>query len=122
MSELVKFAKAELRAAGLFDADADYGGEVAPCVVAMMETFTAYGHSGGSAEQTLALFSKLATHKPITPLTGEDDEWMDMEPYQPGQSLWQNKRDSRVFKDNDKAWIVTDKDTATIITFPYSAA
>lgn len=116
MSELVKFAKAELRAAGLFDSDAEYGGEIAPCVVAMMETFTAYGHSGGSAGQTLALFTKLATHKPLTPLTGEDDEWAD--PMGDGQTL-QNKRCSTVFKDDDKAWIITGEDTVTTITFPY---
>jgi hypothetical protein len=117
MSELVKFAKAELRAAGLFDSDADFNGEIAPCVVAMMETFTAYGHSGGSAAQTLELFTKLANHKPLTPLTGEDDEWND--PMGDGKML-QNKRCSTVFKDDEHAWIITDDQKSVFITFPYS--
>jgi hypothetical protein len=118
MSELVKFAKAELRAAGLFDSDADFNGEVAPCVVAMMETFTAYGHSGGSAGHALELFTKLANHKPLTPLTGDDDEWIDRTEENSGKPMWQNKRFSTVFKDNDKAWIVTD--IAEYVTFPYT--
>jgi hypothetical protein len=116
MSELVRFAKAELRAAGLFDSDADFNGEVAPCVVAMMETFTAYGHSGGSAEQTLQLFTRLANHKPLTPLTGEDDEWADTTT---GYGLLQNKRCFNVFKDGDRAWIA-GKDAMTTITFPFT--
>ncbi len=116
MSELVKFAKAELRAAGLFDADVDYDGAVAANVVALMETYTAYGHSGESGRIALALFVKLAQHKPITPLTGEDDEWGE-----PGEAdLMQNVRCPTVFKKENVAW-----DTAIgqkPITFPYTVS
>lgn len=121
MSELVKFAKAELRAAGMFDADADFNGDVAACVVAMMETFTAYGHSGGSAYLTLQAFAKLADHKPLTPLTGEDDEWIDRTELNSGTPMWQNKRCSSVFKDKDDAWIIIDKGVVPI-KFPYTVA
>lgn len=119
MSELVKFAKSELRAAGLFDPDADYDGAVATSVVAIMETFTSYGHSGGSAAQTLNLFEKLAAHKPITPLTGADDEWTDMSKYSDGH-IWQNKRCPTVFKDKDRAWITLPGSVVKYISFPYS--
>jgi hypothetical protein len=130
MSTLVQFTKSELRAAGLFDADADYEGAVAACVTALMETFVAYGQSGGSAEQVLALFTKLAKHRPITPLTGEDDEWDDRSEMS-GYPLWQNKRDSRVFKGGrDGAfdtWMVLepgsrvgDGKVRPIFSFPYA--
>lgn len=42
---------------------------------------------------TLAL---LMDHKPISPLTGDDDEWIEV-----SDGLFQNKRCSTVFKDND---------------------
>jgi hypothetical protein len=117
MSELVKFAKAELRAAGMFDPDADFDGEVAPCVVSMMETFTAYGHSGGSAHATLGAFARLADHKPLTPLTGDDSEWDDRSK-ENGSPLWQNNRCHSVFKDRHRAWDTAQGDRP--VKFPYT--
>jgi hypothetical protein len=130
MSSLLKFTKAELRSAGLFDTDADYDGLVASNVVSLMETFVAAGHSGGSARLTISAFERLVNHKPLTPLTGDDDEWDDrsaMSDY----PLWQNKRCHSVFKDgHDRAWIVRDPapvaaehlgdGRCTYITFPYT--
>ncbi len=116
MSELVKFAKAELRAAGLFDTDADYDGAVAANVVALMETYTAYGHSGGSAEATLGIFNKLANHKPLTPLTGEDDEWDDTA----SEGLQCNNRCPTVFRDGERAWDTANHEKR--VTFPYTVA
>jgi hypothetical protein len=120
MSSLLQHAKAELRRAGLYDADADFDGDIAVQVENLVQTFVAYGHSGGSAYMTLKFFERVANHKPLTPLTGEDDEWRDLESHQPGQSLWQNVRDSRVFKDKTNAWIIDDKGAMTYITFPYA--
>jgi hypothetical protein len=117
MSELVNFAKAELRASGWFDADADYDGAIAPVVVSMMETFTAYGQSGGSADITVNVFAKLARHIPLTPLTGEDDEWY--EPLEMSEPRWQqNKRCHTIFRDKDRAWDSARGDKT--VTFPYT--
>lgn len=117
MSELLKHAKSELRAAGLFDADADYDGAIATSVVALMETFCAYGHSGGSAGQTIDVFTRLVNAKPLTPLTGDDSEWnevgSDME------SMWQNKRCASVFKDRKTAWDIDKPGHRVPIIFPY---
>ena len=129
MSSLLQHTKSELRRAGLFDPDADYDGEVAVQVTALMETLVAYGHSGGSLAQTLEFFNRVANHKPITPLTGEDDEWDDRSE-ENGSPLWQNTRCLFVFKNEDKAWIVLEApggNGATLgdgrvkyITFPYT--
>jgi hypothetical protein len=116
MSSLLQHAKYELRAAGLFDADADYNGDVAVQATSLMEVFAAYGQSGGSAEQTLAVFEKLARGKPLSPLTGEDDEW-----YVPSGTSGQiqmNKRFASVVKDDEMAWDVRFGRKA--ITFPYT--
>jgi hypothetical protein len=42
------------------------------------------------------MFEKLAAFKPLTPLTGEDDEWEEI-----GDGELQNKRNSAVFKEKD---------------------
>jgi hypothetical protein len=123
MSSLLQHAKSELRRAGLFDPDADYDGDVAVQVMALMETFCAYDHSGGSAEETVNLFKLLVQHLPLTPLTGEDDEWDEAN----GSPLWRNNRCSNVFKDETRAWIVLDGANAPLlgdgpvkyITFPF---
>jgi hypothetical protein len=115
MTTLLQHAKRELRAAGLFDPDADYDGAVASCATSMMEVFSAYGHSGGSKEQTLAVFEKIARGKPLTPLTGEDDEW-EVPEGKSGQMMV-NKRCYHVFKDDEMAWDVNKGRTP--LTFPY---
>lgn len=116
MSSLLQHAKFELRAAGLFDANADYNGDVAVQATSLMEVFAAYGHSGGSAEQTLAVFEKLARGLPLTPLTGEDDEWKRPDGVKDDQIL-ANKRCIHVFKDADMAWDV--RAGRKPLTFPY---
>jgi len=64
-------------------------------ILEMLGVFSKEGHSGFSANYTLNLFEKLARFKPIKPLTFEDDEWAETE----GQ-LYQNKRNSAVFKND----------------------
>jgi hypothetical protein len=118
MSSLVRHAKAELRLAGMFSPDSDYDGEIAPVVVALMETFTAYGHSGNSAKMTLDLFYMLAQGLPITPLTGDESEWEDRSSVS-GYPIWQNKRCSSVFKDlNGPYRVDSDSNRRTEISFP----
>lgn len=116
MTTLLQHAKSELRAAGLFDAGSDFDGDVAVQATSLMETFCAYSHSGGSAEVTLQVFERLARGFPLSPLTGEDDEWEV--PEGRGGQLMINKRCSRVFKDDEMAWDVRKGRVA--ITFPYT--
>lgn len=116
MTSLLQHAKSELRAAGLFDDDSDFDGELGVQVTALMETFCAYGHSGGSATSTLNLFYRLAQHLPLSPLTGEDDEWET--PEGTSGQIQINKRCTQVFKDEEMAWDIRKGRVA--ITFPYS--
>ena len=69
-------------------------------VLHMMQEFANEGHSGFSAQYAANILNRLMDFKPLSPLTGEDDEWGNVREY--GQSpSWQNKRRSSVFKDAD---------------------
>lgn len=125
---LVEFAKSELERAGLFDKGSDYGGMLGDAVLKMIEQFAEEGHSGFSANMAIRAFEKLARFEPLTPLTGEDDEWSEVD-----GGLWQNRRCSRVFKDADGVYdaggkvfrepsgvCFTSRDSRVYITFPYT--
>ena len=127
VSNLVKHAERELRAAGLFDEDSDYGGMLAEAVLELVQVFAAQGHSGTSAMGTIALFKKLASFEPLGPLTGADEEWNEV-----GSGVHQNNRCSHVFKEDGQAYDIQGKifrepDGATYtslgsrvpVTFPY---
>lgn len=91
---LIEHAKHELELSGIFDKDADYGGALAESVMELIEVFSKQGHSGFSADMISDLFNKLSRFKPISPLTGKDEEWCEI-----GDGMFQNKRNSAVFKD-----------------------
>ena len=105
MSNLEKHAEKELKLAGLFDKDSDYAGMLGDAVMKLVKVFADEGHSGFSASRTIALFKKVASFEPLTPLTGEDSEWNKV-----SNDTWQNKRCSHVFKDkNNKAYDISGK-------------
>jgi hypothetical protein len=125
---LLSFAESELRLAGLFDENSDYNGEIGKTVMELMEVFSNQGHSGFSANMTINIFKKLANFTPLTPLTGEDDEWMEI-----GENLYQNKRAPFMFKDSQGAYNLegkvfrepngscyTSSNSKVYVTFPYT--
>lgn len=94
--------------------------------------FSEQGHSGFSASYAINILEKLLRFEPITPLTGNDDEWTELD--YDKDTKYQNKRYSRVFKDADgkaydsegkifsdnggKSWYQS-KDSRVYIDFPY---
>ncbi len=81
MSNLEKHAKLEFKAAGWLDDDGNYIDEMqeAVCrhVLALLDVFSAEGHSGSSAPYTVDLFRKLAMFEPVVPLTGYTNIFMN---------------------------------------------
>ena len=71
-------AENELRIAGMFDGDSDYGGALGHAVMELIRVFSNQGHSGFSAHRTLQLFSKVADYEPLMPLQGTSDEWNEV--------------------------------------------
>lgn len=97
-------------------------------VLELLEVFDRQGHSGSSAPYLAEMFHKLALHKPLAPLTGADDEWVEV-----GDGMFQNNRCGRVFKGADgRAYDIqgrvfrdsdgccyTNKNSCIYVTFPY---
>jgi hypothetical protein len=106
---LIEHAQTELRRAGMYDADADYGpGAIAGAVMEIVEVFAKQGHSGMSAMYTLSLAEKILRFQPLTPLTSDPNEWMDQSAIS-GTPMWQNKRCSTCFStDGGKTWYDLD--------------
>lgn len=123
MSNLVKFAEEELaRVGGQEDGMQQLMNRN---VLDIVKMFSDQGHSGFSAGYAMAQIKRLLNWKPLTPLTGEEDEWNGR----------QNKRYSSVFRDEDgtayniEGKIFTDDggntwwqghDSWVPVTFPYS--
>jgi hypothetical protein len=102
----------------------------------LLNTFASQGHSGFSADYALGIFEKAVRFDPLTPLTGEDSEWLSISNEMSGKKeLYQNIRCSEVFKEGKKGqayWIhgkifkekngttYTSKDSRIFIDFPWS--
>ena len=135
MSTLTSFAKDELTRAGMSSQDSDYGGMLGDAVMELVERFSEQGHSGFSASIAISLFQKVARFEPLTPLTGEDSEWILITDGLKflDEPLYQNRRCSRVFKDKGGAYDAegkvfrepsgasyTSRDSRVSVAFPYT--
>jgi hypothetical protein len=102
MGNLLNYAKSELDILNLGNNDRtgesmDY--HMRDHIIRMVEVFSEEGHSGFSASYALSILQRVLAYKPLTPLTGEDDEWNEV-----ADGLFQNRRASNVFKDNTGAY------------------
>lgn len=128
MSNLVDYAKDELKRIGMIDSGDPYNDFATKAILDLIELFASQSHSGFTASYVENAFHRLSMFKPLSPLTGKDDEWNDV-----GDGLFQNKRYFSVFKDKDGiaynscGKIFTDdgeiwyesKDSRVDVTFPY---
>jgi hypothetical protein len=131
MSNLKKHAERELKLLGynLDDKEEGMNKWMMESLLELIDVFAKQGHSGFSADYCAKTYKKLALFEPLTPLTGNDDEWNEV-----GSDVWQNNRCSTVFKDNDgKAYDIngkvfcepdgccfTNNDSKVYINFPYT--
>lgn len=47
-------------------------------ILEIIEVFSNQGHSGFSAGYAISVLERLLRYKPLTPLTGEPDEWNEV--------------------------------------------
>jgi hypothetical protein len=103
----MRHAERELEILGYLNETGDELGDdmnimMADNVLELIRVFSEQGHSGFSAPYCISLFNKLARFEIIAPLTGRDDEWNEIcDERTSGNAVWQNNRDSRVFKESD---------------------
>lgn len=93
--------------------------------------FSTQGHSGFSAPYAVGALEKLLRFGPLRPLTGEADEWIEVD-----LGVFQNRRCGRVFKSaerfngqaydidgkvfRDRRGCYTNGESAVPVTFPYT--
>jgi hypothetical protein len=94
---LVSYAESELDRIGMTD-DGDMNGMMRKHLLHMVKEFADEGHSGFSASYALQCLEKIMRFKPLSPLTGEDDEWTEVSQIS-GYPHFQNKRCGSIFKD-----------------------
>ena len=97
---LLEYAMDELDRIGMTADGDEYNAMMRNHILHMVEEFAKEGHSGFSASYAIQCLEKLLRFEPLSPLTGEDNEWVDVRGLgdEPG---WQNRRCSRVFKNTD---------------------
>lgn len=86
---------------------------------AILDMFFDEWDSGGAVHWAAPILQRLIAGQPLSPLTGEDDEWNEV-----GDGIFQNRRDSSVFKQMRLGVLEAyDIDTPgrPTITFPYFA-
>jgi len=98
---LLSYAENELDRIGMLEGD-DIDGVMRKHLLHMVEEFSKEGHSGFSASYALKCLTKLLNFKPLSPLTGEDDEWRDLSDIHQSP-MFQNKRYFSVFKNGKDA-------------------
>lgn len=112
-SNLVRHAEQELRRAGLYDKDSDYGGMLAHAVMKLVKAHVREGHSGMSHAVTLELFNRVANYKTLTPITNLPGEWHEVgKDMMPGgeRTCWQNRRNGALFShDGGKTYYDIDE-------------
>lgn len=127
MSNLIDHAQSELERAGMFDPDSDYAGALGQAVMEIMQKFSEQDFSGFAAGMATSMVERLSRFKILTPLTGDDDEWVEV-----ADGIQQNKRCCSVFKEGGAAYDIDGKvfvfpdgcrttrgGNHTPITFPY---
>lgn len=98
-SGLYLHAKHELERAGLFSPGSAYAGMIGEAVLSAVENWAKQGHSGGSSHICLQVFNELIQYKPLTPITNEASEWMEVgkAPGRNGGTVFQSRRKPSLF-------------------------
>jgi len=87
---LVDYAIDELKAIGMYGTGDEMNQMMSNNIIELLEVFSKQGHSGFSAPYCINMFKQLANYKPLSPLTGNDDEWNCVSE-QSGYTMYQNK-------------------------------
>lgn len=120
----------ELKRAGLFDKDSDYGGMLGDAVKELLLVIQNQGHSGASIQMTAAIFSRLIKGEPLTPLTDDPSEWCEVTPgtlqstrishcfIEKAESPRPYTIDGKAFSDNGGKSFFTSRDSRVYFDLP----
>lgn len=92
-SNLVIHARRELDRIGIKSEDKDGPDEwMRKNLLELVQVFADQGHSGFSASYVIEILPSLLNFKPLTPITDDPTEWMDVTDH-----MWQNVRNTEAF-------------------------
>lgn len=98
----------------------NFGEEDSAIMLGLLRKFLDTWDSGGAVAVASDVFVRLLKGQPLGPLTGGDEEWLDVSHYSAGETVFQNKRCSSVFKDGTgRAYDIDAGNNRATITFPY---
>ena len=104
---LIEHALQEFKYAGWTDESGDFESssqkDICNNIIELITTFANQGHSDTIIPYVIDIFTKLVKHDILSPLTGDDDEWIRVE-----DDLYKNKRYSSVFKNRSNEAYDTD--------------
>jgi len=131
-----EWAFEELKRAGLYDKDSDYGGEIGKCLEELINVFDKQSHSIFSARRVANLFYRLMNWRPLSPVTNNPEEWKKF--IKRGDEIvYQNKHYISLFatesqlknnqaedidyyyKVDEQGGIYRDKECKKIVNLPY---
>ena len=99
--DLVEYAKSELSRLEKNDKDGEQKA-INKSILEIIDVFSKQGFSSFSAGYTIYVLDRLPRFRPISPLTGEDNEWdPPRRQHANGVTVYQNKRCPSVFKEVD---------------------
>ncbi len=103
-------AEYELRRAGVDE-------RIRRAVMKLLKKLSKQGQLGCCTHCILDIFYKLSRSKPLTPLTGEDEEWIKVK-----ENLLRNRRCQTVFRTpaTGETWDMDFREGKEPITFPYT--
>lgn len=108
-SNMVAHARRELELAG-------NDPETVDAVCAVVQAFTDFGHSEGSALWTVETLERLLRFKPLSDLTANPAEWTYIcDERTNGEELWQSQRDSEAFSHDGGVtyYLLSEKEAAS---------
>ena len=107
------------------EGDEEYGILCYKAAGELMEVFEEQGHSGYSAGITALIFKRLVDGLPLTPITDEDDQWMETPclSYR-GRTQYRHIRMSGLFKDvyEDCCTVIYDVDRVQVCYEGYTTS
>jgi hypothetical protein len=99
---------------------ANFPADEIEAMTSILDRFFDTWDSGGAVWVMAPVLQKLIAAKPLSPLTGEDHEWVDH-----GDGVFQNRRCGSVFKDprfhdGKLAYDIDAPEPRAAISFPYT--
>ena len=122
-------AESELKKIGMLDSENELDRAMCKQVLEMCEVFDNQSNSGASADYEIGILLRVLKYQPLSPLTGNEDEWISKEvfpqqnkrcPYifKEADGRVYNSR-AKVFSDDGESWYLTEESREEI-TFPYT--